>query len=57
MVEPVEKEQERKVLKKDEARCPNCGDQVYTHMPTGKNDTQGRKIITCTGCFQNYAME
>lgn len=57
MAELKKNEEELKVLPKDATKCPYCGDQVYLHQPTGNKDGQGRQIITCTGCYQDYAME
>jgi DNA-directed RNA polymerase subunit M/transcription elongation factor TFIIS len=56
MAEP-KKEQERKVVKRGETKCPHCDDQIYTHRRTADKDPAGHEIMVCTNCFGEYALE
>jgi len=51
---PFKREVKRAVLKKGEAKCPHCGDEVYLHFVTQDKDEQGRRIIVCIGCANEY---
>ena len=48
---------ERKVVKRDQTKCPHCKDLIYTHKKTGEKDPAGNEIMVCTGCYQEYALE
>jgi C4-type Zn-finger protein len=57
MAVPKKREQERKVVKKGETKCPHCQDQIYTHRKTEEKDPAGNVIIVCTNCFGEYTLE
>lgn len=57
MTEPKKKEQKRMVIKKSDARCPHCQDQIYSHVRKGEKDAAGNEIIICTSCFKEYAVK